>query len=142
MQMATQKLQSSTSSMAVIVGCALLALVATVIGMEQPLIGAGIAYVILFLIIAWRRPDIALMLCFAGAPLQNDLSGDSNTESHGKFSLAEINIVLTCLVFLARRIQTRKMISLGPVGIPMAAYFAVCIFSSIQSFRDITIISM
>src|SRR5580658_8888903 len=130
MQIATQKLQSNASAMAMIVGCAALALVTTIVGMQAPLIGAGIAYVIIFLVIAWRRPDIALMLCFAGAPLQNDLSGDDNTESHGKFSLAEVNIMLTAMVFIARRIQARKMISLGPIGIPMALYFAVCTFSS------------
>src|SRR5271170_858214 len=142
MQMATQKLQSNAAPMAMILGCALVALAATIVGMDQPLIGAGIAYTIIFLVIAWRRPDIALMLCFAGAPLQNDLSGNNDTEAHGKFSLAEVNIMLTALVFIARRIQARKMISLGPVGIPMAAYFAVCIFSSIQSWRDSTVISM
>jgi O-antigen ligase len=142
MQMATQKLQSNAAPMAMIIGFAAIGLVTTIVGVDQPIIGAGIAYVVIFLVLAWRRPDIALMLCFAGAPLQNDLSGDNNTESHGKFSLAEVNIVLTCLVFIARRIQTQKMVSLGPVGIPMAAYFAVCIFSSIQSWRDSTVISM
>src|SRR5271156_542739 len=142
MQMATQKLQSNAAPMAMILGCALVALAATIVGMDQPLIGAGIAYTIIFLVIAWRRPDIALMLCFAGAPLQNDLSGNNDTEAHGKFSLAEVNIMLTALVFIARRIQARKMISLGPVSVPMALYFAISFFSSVQSWRDITLISM
>jgi O-antigen ligase len=142
MQMATQKLQSNAGAMTMILAAAALALVTTVVGMQQPLIGAGIAYVIIFLVIAWRRPDIALMLCFASAPFQNDLSGDQNTESHGKFSVSEVNIMLTFMVFIARRIQTRKMISLGPISIPMALYFAISLFSSVQSWRDITLISM
>ncbi|MBC7785844.1 MAG: O-antigen ligase family protein [Burkholderiales bacterium] len=121
--------------------CSILGLASTYIGLEQPLIGVGIAYIAAFMTMAWYRPDIALMLCFASAPLQNDLTG-TDAESHGKFSISEIHLALTFGVFILRQIQVRKLVTLGPLTIPIAIHFAVCLFASVQSFRSNTIISM
>ncbi|MDP9173950.1 MAG: O-antigen ligase family protein [Planctomycetota bacterium] len=136
------KLQSMALPVGMVSICSAVGLVATYVGLTQPIIGAGIAYVFGFLILAWYRPEIALMLCFAIAPLQNDLSGDRDTESHGKFSISEVNIMLTSLVFAAKCVQARRWPSMGALAIPMFLHFAVCTFSSIQHWRANTNVSM
>ena len=95
------------------------------------LVGAGI-YALVFWLVCWRRPELALLMVFAAAPFQNDLSGNDGGGGGGlKFSFAEINLVLALPIFLARH----RRLSIGPLGWPVAAYFAVCIVSSILSWR-------
>lgn len=142
METAIRKLQANWQSLAIILLCAIVGLASTFAIFDQPIIGAGIIYVVAFLVIAWRRPDVALMLCFALAPLQNDLSGDSNTESHGKFSVCEINIMLASVVFIIKQIQYRKLPRLGPLALPMILYFAVCVFSTIDHNHPDFLVSM
>lgn len=137
-----QKIQTVALPMGMIALCGAAGLIATYVGLTQPMIGAGIAYVFVFLTLAWYRPDIALMLCFATAPLQNDLSGSNDSEAHGKFSISEVNIMLTSVVFACKCAQARRWPTLGPLAIPMFLHFAVCIFSSIQSMRANTYVSM
>lgn len=99
---------------------------------DNPLIGAGIIYVLFFMLIAFRRPDIAIMLVFASAPFQNDLSEGGSV----KFSIAEINLLLTFVAFILNRILDRKPIRYGPAFLPVMIYFAVCTIATATSFHD------
>lgn len=121
--------------------CSVLGLLAMYVGLQQPLVGAGIVYLSGFMALAWYKPEIALMFCFAAAPWQNDLTG-TDSESHGKFSISELHIVLTFGVFLLKQLAARRWATLGPLTLPMVLHFAVCIFSSVQNMRPNTVISM
>ena len=62
------------------------------------LIPAAILYVVAFGFVSYYYPGAALMLIFASAPFQNDLSGGGGA----KFSIAEINLLLTLPVLYLR----------------------------------------
>lgn len=94
------------------------------------LVGAGI-YASAFWLACWRRPWLALLLVFAAAPFQNDLSGSGAGGGGLKFSFAEINLLLALPIFLARH----RRLSIGPMAWPVAAYFAVGLVSSFLSWR-------
>lgn len=96
----------------------------------------GFAYCIIFLVVSGKRPKIALLLTFASAPFQNDLSGDLPV----RFSLAEINLVLSVLVFLHSNAGRR--LKFGPLLPSILLYFAVCLVSSLRDWRDTTTISI
>src|ERR1044071_7909462 len=64
---------------------------------------------VIFVTLAWRRPDVAVMIVFASAPFQTDLTGSSAYEvATGKFSVAEATLALTFLVFLVQIVARRK----------------------------------
>lgn len=100
--------------------------------MGNPLLlaGAGI-YALAFWLACWRRPWLALLLVFAAAPFQNDLSGTDAASSNLKFSFAEINLLLALPIFVAQH----RRLSLGPLAWPVASYFAVSLLSSILNWR-------
>lgn len=87
---------------------------------------AAILYTVGFLLVAWHYPAVALMLIFASAPFQNDLSGGGGA----KFSIAEINLVLTLPVLYARCLLQKQRLHVGPILVPVLLYFAVCVCSS------------
>jgi hypothetical protein len=91
-----------------------------------PLLAAALVYVVVFLALAWVRPQIALMLVVIAAPFQNDLSGGG----FAKFSLAEINLVLCLPVFLVKNLARKRPLLNGPILVPVLAYFGVCLYSS------------
>ncbi len=117
---------------------ALAAVVCTYVAMQQPLIGAGLLYVAVFTTIAWYRPDVALMLIFASAPLQSDLSGDGAV----KFSIAEINLCLLVPIWFIHVMLDKKNITLGPIEFFVFLHFAVCVFASVLHWRDKSLISI
>ena len=82
-------------------------------------------YVLIFWTTAWYRPAIALMLIFASAPFQHDISGGGSA----KFSIAELNMLLILPIFLIRNFE-RKVPLLGPLLLPIILYFAVSLFST------------
>ena len=92
------------------------------------LVGAGI-YAAAFWLACWKRPWLALLLVFATAPFQNDLSGSAGGGL--KFSFAEVNLMLALPIFLAQH----RRLSIGPMAWPVAAYFAVGLVSSFLSWR-------
>ncbi len=94
----------------------------------------GLVYAALFWAVAYRHPKVALMLIFAAAPFQNDLSGDGPI----KFSLAEINTLLAVPLFLLKR----RPFTLGPMTGPMVFYFAVSFVCSLLSWRDTSLVSL
>ena len=116
-------------------GLALLAL-----AMGQPLPDVGVAYAIAFVMIAWNRPDVALLLIFVAAPFQTDLS---NGDGFARFSLAELNLTLTLLVLLIQNALHKRRAFVGPIALPVMLYFAVCLLSSLLNWQgDSALISI
>lgn len=95
---------------------------------------AAVIYAVIFWMVTLRRPGVALALIFALAPFQNDLSGGGPV----KFSIAEINLLLSVPVLLMRA----PRLVIGPVLLPMALYLAVCVASSMLHWRSTTLVSM
>lgn len=99
----------------------------TALALNQLLAAAAVLYVAAFWLVASRFPAVALMLIFAVAPFQNDLSGGGGA----KFSLAEVNLALTLPLLYLRGLVQRQRPRVGPILIPVLLYFAVCLFSSL-----------
>lgn len=95
---------------------------------------AAVFYAIVFWGITWQRPQLALALVFACAPFQNDLS----TGGPVRFSIAEINLLLTVPIFILRR----RPISLGPLALPVLSYMAICLASSALNWRAAALTSL
>lgn len=88
----------------------------------------------LLLLTGRKHPHIPLMMIFALAPFQHDLSIGGPV----RFSIAEINLMLTSVLFLIRGRPVRW----GPVSIPIGLYLGVCSVSSVLSWRPSTLTSM
>ena len=95
---------------------------------------AGALYVVLFLIVCYQVPKIALVLIVALAPFNHDIS----TGGPLRFSIGEINLILSVVVFLLRG----RRILLGPLALPIAAYLSIGILSSALSWRDTSLVSL
>ncbi|MEI8233442.1 MAG: O-antigen ligase family protein [Verrucomicrobiota bacterium] len=95
---------------------------------------AAFLYATLFWVCTWKRPALALLSIFALAPFQNDLSMGGAF----RFSIAEVNLLLTLPIFIAHGRPAR----LGPLAFPVAAYLALCLFSSALHWRDTTLVSL
>jgi hypothetical protein len=116
------------------------------------LYAAGIFYVLVYLAVCWKRPQVAMMLIFALAPFQNDIGAlghqqdpdDPTADTGGgggagpHFSMAEINLMLAALLFFLRR----RPLLFGPALVPTILYFGVCTCSSLLSWRPTTMTSM
>ena len=90
------------------------------------LVGALI-YAMAFWLICFRYPAVALMMIFASAPFQNDLSGGGGV----KFSFAEINLMLALPIFILQH----KRLSIGPLVWPVVAYLGVCAASGFLNWH-------
>ena len=95
---------------------------------------AAFLYATLFWMITWKRPGLALFSIFALAPIQNDLSMAGPL----RFSIAEVNLLLTLPVFVMQSRPAR----LGPLAFPVAAYLVCCLFSSALQWRDTALVSL
>jgi len=95
---------------------------------------AAFAYALVFWVCARRRPQFALLAIFAVAPFQNDLSMGGPL----RFSLAEVNLLLTLPVFLLQQ----RPIRLAPIGLPVAAYLGCCLVSSLLHWRGTSLLSL
>ena len=113
----------------------------------------GFIYTLIFFAVGWRRPAIPLMLIFALAPFQNDIgqfttaSNPDDPMSDGggggggglpHFSIAEINLMLTLVLFFLKK----RPVKFGPLLAPTLLYFAVCIASSLMTWRSDAMTSM
>lgn len=116
-----------TGYLAAVIGLVVL----TWLALRVPLAAVGLLYVGCFLIVAWTKPPIALMLAFASAPLQNDVSGGGAA----KFSLAEVNLALTLICFVLQNVVRKERITLGPIQVPVFLYLAICFVSSLHHWR-------
>jgi hypothetical protein len=88
----------------------------------------------LLLLAGRKHPWIPLMMIFALAPFQQDMSVGGPI----RFSIAEINLMLTCLLFVIRKCHVRW----GPTVLPIGLYLGVCTISSLLSWRSSTLTSM
>lgn len=112
----------------------------TALALRQPLVAGALAYAVGFGLLAWRFPGVALLLIFAAAPFQNDLS---NGGGGARFSVAEINLMLTLPVLYVHWLRGARTAHVGPILVPVLLYFAVCGFSSAIHWRgDTAIISL
>jgi hypothetical protein len=118
------------------------------------LYAAGLIYALVFWMVGWKRPAIPLMLIFALAPFQNDIGqfttpqnpddplaaggGGGGGGNLPHFSIAEINLMLTAVLFFMRK----RPLLFGPLLIPTLLYFGVCTASSLLSWRATTMMSM
>jgi O-antigen ligase len=76
---------------------------------------------------ARKRPHIPLMMIFAFAPFQYDMSIGGPL----RFSVAEINLMVTCAIFFLRRQRIRW----GPTFAPTLSYLGVCALSALITWR-------
>lgn len=98
---------------------------------RQPLYGAGAVYVMMFLAVAWRWPQVALMLIFASAPFQTDVSGGGGP----KFSVTELSLALTLPVFYLQGLKRKNLVyTIGPLTLPVVMYFVICGYASWQNW--------
>jgi len=109
----------------------LVAAVLTGLALHQLLLAAAALYVAGFWMLAARYPGAGLMLIFAAAPFQNDLSGGGGA----KFSIAEVNLLLTLPLLYVRGLVQKERPRIGPVLAPVLLYFAVCAFSSLLHWQ-------
>ena len=91
----------------------------------------GGAYALVFWTIAACSSRWAMLLIFAAIPFQTDVSGGTGPL---KFSLAEVNLLLTVPVMLAKSRRWR----FGPTCWPACIYLAVCVFSALGQWRPST----
>src|SRR5581483_384138 len=99
-----------------------------------------IIYGIGFIWIGRHRPAVALMLVFAAAPFQNDVS---DTTSAVRYSLAEVNLGLSFIVLVIESISGRRRFLFGPILVPAVVYIAICLLASLQQFDSrVTIIAI
>jgi len=113
---------------------ALAAAALTGLALHQLVLAAAVLYVAGFWLLASRYPGAGLMLIFATAPFQNDLSGGGGA----KFSIAEVNLLLTLPLLYVRGVVQKQRPRVGPVLVPVLLYFAVCLFSSLLHWQGQT----
>ena len=106
--------------------CLLAAVLLTKLAFISLLIPLVILYVVAFGLASYYYPGAALMLIFASAPFQNDLSGGGGP----KFSIAEINLMLILPVLYLRCLTQKLRLHVGPILVPVLLYFTVCVYSS------------
>ena len=98
------------------------------------LFGLAALYALAFWSVAVYRPRWALMLILAATPFQNDVSFGGPL----RFSLAEVNLLLTLPVLL---VKSRRF-HFGPTLLPACLYLAVCVFSTLGQWRASTLQSL
>ena len=94
----------------------------------------GVLYAIIFLIACYQKPKLALLLVIASAPFNYDISAGGPFH----FSLAEVNLILTALVFVLRG----RSIVMGPLAIPSAGYLGIGLLSSALNWRATSLASL
>ncbi len=90
----------------------------------------ALVYAPLFLLMAARRPLWALISIFALAPFQFNVGGFGLS-----FSMAEVNLLLTSLVWVVRLRHLRFGLSMGPLTQPVLGYLLVCVLGSFIVWR-------
>ncbi len=100
--------------------------------MDPVFLAAALIYALVFWVVAWRYPGVALALIFGLAPFQNDLSGGVGGV---KFSVSEIHLVLTLPILVAMLLRGEKRLKGWPFLAACGAYFAVCLASGFVMWR-------
>ncbi len=110
---------------------------------------AALLYVATFWIVSWKWPKVGLMLIFACAPFQNDISGGfggGGSESQGgappfgpmAFSLSELHLLLIVPIFFLRM----RPILQGPTIWAVVLYFITCLLSGFLNWRPASMASL
>lgn len=110
----------------------------TLLAMENWLMAGALAYVVVFVTLAWHKPNIALSIVFALAPLQPEVSAGA----FAKFTAADASLALMVPVFVIQGLVRRQRFHAGPITIPVVLYLAICAWASAGHWRDTTTISM
>lgn len=95
-------------------------------------------YALIFWVVAFKRPYIALVLVWSLAPFQTDLG-----IGVAKFSLTELHLLLLVPLLLLRMREVRGGGSLGPFAWPIGTYLLISLLSTLVHWRgSVAIISM
>ena len=129
--MMTGQIKQAGRSLGAALAFAAAAALLTALALDHLLLAAAAGYALAFFVVAWRYPGLALLLIFAAAPFQNDLSGGEGA----RFSIAEINLALTLPVLYVRWLRGMRTAHVGPILLPVLFYFAVCLVSSLIHWR-------
>ncbi|MEM9789595.1 MAG: O-antigen ligase family protein [Planctomycetota bacterium] len=124
--------QAALVAAGVVAACGLV-----VVGHDQPKLGLGLLYLAAFAWLSWVKPIVPLTLIVALTPFVQNLGGGGLA-----FSIAEVNLALFTAVFLTKAALERRPIHIGPIIVPVALYFAVCVFASIPTLRSTSITSI
>ena len=90
----------------------------------------GLAYALCFVVLCARRPQWALIAIFATSPLHFDLGNGPV-----KYSMTEVNLLLTLPLLALRMHDARRGLSLGPLTLPILAYLLVCGLSTFVNWQ-------
>ena len=90
----------------------------------------GILYAVAFVALCAQRPKWALIALFATTPFHLNLS-----EGMVKYSITEINLLLTLPLLALRLRESREGASLGSMALPIYAYLLVCALSSLITWK-------
>lgn len=90
----------------------------------------GLTYALTFVALCARRPQWALIAIFATTPFHFDL-GDGAI----KYSITEINLLLTLPLLALRLREERHGTSLKAMTLPICAYLLVCALSSLITWK-------
>lgn len=114
--------------------CLLLIVSGGAFGLMQSTALAGAIYAIGYCLLTWNRPALAMALIVASTPFQYDISAGGPL----RFSLAEINLVLTLPMWLlgSRGGPGRQRAWL--LGCSLGGYFGIAILSSLLHWRGNT----
>ncbi len=102
------------------------------LGLRDIQYAAAAVYVPVYLYVAWKWPQIALLLIFASAPIQNEIAGGEGP----KISAAEVNFVLALPIFFLHLVVRRQLPKLGPLIWPALLYLTVCFYSTLNDIGD------
>ncbi len=128
---AVARLRATLGPPGAVLACVGIAALLTFLALHQLLYAGALLYLAVFWIVSWRQPGIALMLILAAAPFQNDLSGGGGA----KFSIAEVNLMLTLPVFYGFCLVRKQLPKVGPILLPVMLYFMVCLCSSLLHWQ-------
>jgi hypothetical protein len=94
------------------------------------MLAAGAIVGVLFIMIAFWQPRVALMITFALIPLQQDIP---HLPIH--LSISELCLAILFPIALMRAAQMGKPLRIGPLGWPIALYLFFCFISSLPHFH-------
>jgi len=139
------KTPSYWQSLALLGLFAILAVLVPYVGKDQFLVVLGVAFVVIFWMLAWSNPKLILLLIFASAPFQNDL-GDPGANANDAapagqgggthYSFTEVAFALAAPMFVARQLVRKRTFILGPVAITAIFYLGVSLFSQIMNWNE------
>ena len=90
----------------------------------------GLFYALIFVAVCARRPQWALIAIFATSPLHVELESSAI-----KYSITEVNLLLTLPLLVLYLRQNRQSISLGPLTLPIFAYLLVSGLSTLINWQ-------